>query len=38
MSHAEDESKLANPEFRSDMAQKVAESVHAYILNKLKNE
>jgi N-acetylmuramoyl-L-alanine amidase len=36
MSHAEDENKMANPEFRTEMAKKIAESVNEYIGKKLK--
>ncbi|MDZ7821723.1 MAG: N-acetylmuramoyl-L-alanine amidase [Candidatus Marinimicrobia bacterium] len=35
MSHAEDENKLADPEFRTRMAEKIAEAVNAYIERKL---
>ena len=35
MSHAEDENKLADPEFRTDIARKVAETVNEYINDKL---
>jgi len=35
MSHAEDENKLADPEFRKQMAQKIAETVNEYINDKL---
>ena len=35
MSHAEDENKLADPEFRTQMAEKIAETVNEYINDKL---
>ncbi len=35
MSHAEDENKLADPEFRTKIAEKVAETVNEYINDKL---
>jgi N-acetylmuramoyl-L-alanine amidase len=35
MSHAEDENKLADPEFRRQMAEKVAETINEYINDKL---
>ncbi len=35
MSHAEDENKMADPEFRTQMAQKIAETVNEYINDKL---
>ena len=38
MSHAEDENKLADPEFRTRMAQKIAEAVNTYINRKLADE
>ena len=36
MSHAEDEDKLADPAFRTQIAQKIAEALNEYINNKLK--
>lgn len=36
MSHAEDENKLADPEFRYEIAAKIAESINAYIDQKMK--
>jgi N-acetylmuramoyl-L-alanine amidase/uncharacterized lipoprotein YddW (UPF0748 family) len=35
MSHAEDENKLADPKFRTQMAQKIAETINEYINDKL---
>ena len=35
MSHAEDENKLADPEFRTQIAEKIAETVNEYINDKL---
>lgn len=35
MSHAEDENKMADPEFRQQIAQKVAETIEEYLDNKL---
>jgi N-acetylmuramoyl-L-alanine amidase len=35
MSHAEDENKLADPEFRQQIAQKVAETIIEYVDEKL---
>ena len=36
MSHAEDENKMADPAFRTRMAEKIAQSVDEYIIQKLK--